>query len=70
MAFLTQTQTKPSLLNILADKIDGLKKSYAQYRVYARTVAELSELSTRDLNDLGIGRGQIRAIARDAAYGA
>lgn len=70
MAFLTQTQTKPSLLNILADKVDGLKKSYAQYRVYTRTVAELSELSTRDLNDLGIGRGEIRSIAREAAYGA
>ena len=54
----------------LSARIEGLRGSYAQWRVYRRTVAELSSLSDRDLNDLGLGRSSIQAVAREAAYGA
>ena len=38
-------------------------------RVYRTTVAQLSQMSSRELNDLGISRGSIRNIAFEAAYG-
>lgn len=38
-------------------------------RVYRQTVRELSELSERDLADLGIHPSMISAIAQEAAYG-
>lgn len=37
-----------------------------QYRV---TLNELANLTTRDLDDLGIARGDIRRLARESAYG-
>lgn len=41
----------------------------ARRRVYARTHAELSALSTRELDDLGITRSMITRLAYEAAYG-
>ena len=40
---------------------------YEQYRIYAKTRDELSVLNNRDLNDIGISRGEIEGIARQAA---
>jgi len=37
---------------------------FKQWRNYRRTVAELSSLSPRELDDLGITRGDIPYIAR------
>jgi uncharacterized protein YjiS (DUF1127 family) len=37
-------------------------------RVYNRTHAELSQLSTRELDDLGISRSMITRLAQEAAY--
>jgi uncharacterized protein YjiS (DUF1127 family) len=37
-----------------------------RWRLYRTTVSELNQLSDRDLADLGISRGDIRSIARDA----
>ena len=39
--------------------------TYKKWRNYRRTVNELSALSNRELNDLGIIRGDIPAIARN-----
>jgi len=41
-----------------------LFNSYRKWRSYRRTVRELSSLSNRELNDLGINRGQISHVAR------
>ena len=41
----------------------------AQRAVYQRTVAELNQLTDRELTDLGIARIQIEDVARTAAYG-
>ncbi len=37
-----------------------------QWRRYRVSVRELSRLSDRELNDLGIGRGDIEYVARKA----
>lgn len=42
----------------------------AKRKVYRTTLTELASLNDRDLNDLGIARNSIEAIAYDAAYGA
>jgi uncharacterized protein YjiS (DUF1127 family) len=40
-----------------------------QRRIYERTVAELNNLTDRELNDLGISRFSIPELARESAYG-
>jgi uncharacterized protein YjiS (DUF1127 family) len=39
--------------------------SFRKWRNYRRTVSELSSLSNRELDDLGINRGDISAVARN-----
>jgi len=46
-----------------------IMRSYHNWRRYRATLHELSGLSTRELDDLGIGRSEIPAIARKAARG-
>ncbi|MDP5217837.1 DUF1127 domain-containing protein [Ruegeria sp. 2205SS24-7] len=48
--------------------IENLKNRFEQYRLYRRTLSELSALSDRDLADLGIHRSMIRQIAMEASY--
>ena len=43
----------------------SLMDDYRRWRNYRRTINELEKLSTRELSDLGIGRGDIRRIARN-----
>ncbi|WP_084649885.1 DUF1127 domain-containing protein [Stappia stellulata] len=44
--------------------LDTLVRKYHSWQSYRRTYDELSRLSNRELNDLGIGRGDIDFIAR------
>ena len=46
---------------------EALKTRYSSWKRYARTLHELEGLSTRELADLGISRGDIPRIAREAA---
>lgn len=46
-----------------------MQNAFARYKVFCATRAELSSLSDRDLNDLGIPRSSIKQIAWEAAYG-
>lgn len=41
----------------------NLVRNYRNWRRYRETVSELSRLSNRELNDLGINRGDIQAVA-------
>lgn len=41
----------------------------ARRRLYARTLAELRQLSDRELADLGISRLSLAQVAHEAAYG-
>lgn len=45
----------------------NLIRSYNNWRRYRNTVNELSRLSSRELNDLGILPAEIPSIARKAA---
>ena len=40
-----------------------MMNSFRKWRNYRRTVSELSALSNRELDDLGITRGDIRFVA-------
>jgi uncharacterized protein YjiS (DUF1127 family) len=44
-----------------------IRDRYNRWQRYSRTVTELNSLSNRDLADLGIARGDIARIAREAA---
>ena len=44
----------------------NLIRNYRNWRRYRETVVELSRLSNRELNDLGIARGDIHNVARRA----
>ena len=70
MAYATQTHTGSlSLLDRFAEIREQAAEAYAAWRTYRNTPTELRELRDRDLNDLGISRASIRAIAHEAAYG-
>lgn len=42
----------------------NIVEDYRRWRRYRRTVNELSALSSRELGDLGIHRGEIHRVAR------
>ena len=42
----------------------NIAKKIADYARYQRTLRELNSLDARQLNDLGITRGDIKSIAR------
>ena len=42
----------------------NIMKKYNSWNQYRETYAELSHLSNRELNDLGIARGDIKSIAK------
>ena len=43
----------------------GIFDSFNNWRRYRRAVSELNALSNRELEDLGITRGNIRHVARN-----
>ncbi|HBZ97677.1 MAG: DUF1127 domain-containing protein [Stappia sp.] len=46
---------------------DTLTRKYRNWRSYHATVSELSRLTSRELSDLGIARGDIHFVARRAS---
>jgi uncharacterized protein YjiS (DUF1127 family) len=44
----------------------NLIRNYRNWRAYRDTVNELGRLSNRQLEDIGIARGEIKKIARQA----
>jgi uncharacterized protein YjiS (DUF1127 family) len=53
----------------LGGLIGRLRRTYANYQLYRKTLNELEVLNDRELNDLGISRLVIREIARESVYG-
>jgi len=53
----------------LRTAMTSLRAAWQRSRVYANTYNELSALSTRELDDLGISRSSINRLAYEAAYG-
>lgn len=46
----------------------NIRQKLAQFAAYQRTVRELAALDNRQLNDLGIHRGDIKSVARLSAF--
>ena len=44
----------------------NIARSLTNWRKYRQTVTELGRMSDRELTDLGIGRSDIRRVARNA----
>ncbi|WP_037309449.1 DUF1127 domain-containing protein [Ruegeria halocynthiae] len=61
------TALKGAPVTGLASLFEAAKTRFARYRVYRQTVNELSELSNRELADLGLHRSMIRRLAMQAA---
>lgn len=64
MAYVIPNTSSGSALRALADRIAA---RWRRHLVYRRTYAELSALSSRELNDLGISRHAISRLAAEAA---
>jgi uncharacterized protein YjiS (DUF1127 family) len=57
----------PQGVTIVSRKINSLYENFRRWRRYRTTVRELSHLSSHELRDLGITRGDISRLAREAA---
>jgi uncharacterized protein YjiS (DUF1127 family) len=51
----------------MSRNINSLYNRYRRWRRYRETVRELESLSTHELSDLGINRGEISRLAREAS---
>ncbi|MGV8937098.1 MAG: DUF1127 domain-containing protein [Allorhizobium sp.] len=47
----------------------NITRSLTNWRKYRQTITELGRMSDRELRDLGIGREDIRNVARNAIAG-
>ena len=54
---------------VVMTQLSLAQAAFARRRDYNRTFNELSKLSDRELDDMGIGRGQIAVIARVTTEG-
>lgn len=68
MAFLTDTLHTP-FASKFAATLSTLIADAQNYRMYRKTVAELSSLSNNELFDLGLNRSTIKTSAIEAVYG-
>lgn len=53
----------------LAPQLATLAERFGKWRLYRRTLNELSDISPRDLAELGLSRSNLRAAAYEAVYG-
>lgn len=69
MAYVNSTRsTHVSFLDRFAAVVKIVKDAVERRRVYNETLFELSNLSDRDLADLGLSRASISDVAKAAAY--
>lgn len=69
MAYVTDIRIGgQTVSNRIAAARAAIVTRFNQYRTYRNTLAELRQLSTRELDDLGLSRHTLRAIAQEAAY--
>ncbi|UYV36022.1 DUF1127 domain-containing protein [Rhodobacteraceae bacterium D3-12] len=52
-----------------APQLAALAERFGKWRLYHRTISELSDISPRDLAELGLSRSNLRAAAYEAVYG-
>lgn len=68
MAHATQKTFTAHLADLASDKFTDLSERWSRYTVYRRTLAELKQLSTREMADLGMNPSTLKSIAYEAAY--
>ena len=68
MAYVNSRSASLSISDRVANVVKMVKDAVERRRVYTVTVRELSGLSDRDLSDIGMSRGNIEDLAREAAY--
>ena len=70
---MTYVNTATTIEIDFADRISsvfqGLFSDFANARLARQTVRQLNALSTRELDDLGIARKDIKDVAKRAAFG-
>ena len=64
---LVNGRSKPKQIRSQRKTKVNLVRAYNNWRRYRATVAELGRLDSRELNDLGISRGDIPFIAMKSA---
>ena len=71
MAYADTTKTLATAKGAaaFAPAISALVERFAKYRLFRKTCAELSVLSTREMDDLGLSQHSLRAAAYEAVYG-
>jgi len=69
MAFLTDTSRNSGFFSGLREVVVTLRDAWNRHATFRHTYDELSALSSRELNDLGIQRSMITRLAYEAAYG-
>lgn len=68
MAYVNTTSAQtPSFFARIGTTLDALATRYKRYRMYRQTLNGLSELSNRELNDLGLSRANLRSVAWESA---
>ena len=66
MTYYTQTHRQSIGERVLTGAAHIFEKAaarYAHYRIYRDSLDELRELSTRDLDDLGLNRSTLKEVA-------
>jgi len=70
MTYVTSVNTiEIDFADRIAASFKGLFSNIAKARIAARTARVLNALSTRELDDLGVARKDIKVVAKRAAYG-
>lgn len=66
-------QIRRSAMHILGEDLSAWLyraiRRVDDYRLYRRSVGEMSDLSTRELADLGLHRSEIKRVAYETIYG-
>jgi len=57
-----------NLYHILGTYKKALETKWKQYKIYRRTIKELSVLSNRELEDIGISRYELESITRKTCF--
>jgi uncharacterized protein YjiS (DUF1127 family) len=65
----TNTQTRNrDIFAILDGWLDAVKLNRRRNAIYRQTLRELSSLSERELNDIGLSRSQVQQVSLQAAH--
>ena len=68
MAYVNSRSASLSFSDRVSSVVKMVREAVARRQLFNQTVVELSALSDRDLNDLGLSRSSIADVAREAAY--